>query len=453
MTQPDLAFPYDDHAERALLGCILLASSDCWDVAADHLRASDFYASRNAAVWRAMAALAQTGSAIDTTLVRGQLSQSGQLEKAGGDEYLLSLTDTLPTVSAAEDYAKRIQKLSTVREVMRAALRLAVEGSKPIEDIDDYFDRASTALGRICERGTDTLVAESMRTILDRSIVELERRQKMGGGLLGHATGITSLDNVIGGFCPGDLIIVGARPAMGKTAFANKLKLGLAVSTRRPVVAFELEMTKEQFGHRTLSSESNVPLSRIRFAKFDSYELETIKHTGTKLAPVPVFICEKRAMRVSEMNAVLRKIQREHGSVAAVTVDYLQLAHGDNHTQQREQEVAEVSRALKTMAGEFRCPVIALSQLNRGLENRPADERRPRMSDLRESGAIEQDADIIFGLYRDEVYNRNTDHPGIAEVIILKQRSGALGTVRLRWAKEFARFDDMNQGEQEDLGL
>ena len=242
----NLHFPHDLEAERAVLGAVLLDPAECWQVASEELRASDFYATRHAEIWRAMAALMKAGGAIDLVLLRSQLLMAGTLEQAGGDEYLVGLTDTIPTTTHTAQTAKRVHELALVREVMRAALRIAEEGGEPIGDVDDYLDRASHVLAGVCETRSSRLAVTSLEEALHASYSDLAQRQQSGQALLGHATGLHLLDRSLGGLVPGDLIVIAGRPGMGKSALANRIKLGVARSTGRAVLSLELEMTGQQ---------------------------------------------------------------------------------------------------------------------------------------------------------------------------------------------------------------
>jgi len=450
-----LHFPHDDHAERGVLGAVLLDPNECWHVASDQLRVSDFYAPRHAEIWRAMAALVKSGGAIDLVLLRSQLLLTDKLEQAGGDEYLIGLTDTIPTTAHTAQMAKRVHELSLVREVMRASLRIAEEGAEPIDDVDDYLDRASHVLAGVCETRASKLNVTTLPDVLDESYSDLARRQQAGQSLLGHPTGLHLLDRATSGFVPGDLIVLAGRPGMGKTALANAIKLGIARSTKRAVLSLELEMTGQQLAHRLLAAEGSVDLRHIRSAKLTAQELQDLAITADELSRLPIFFIERRDTRISELRRAARRVVHQHGPLALVVIDYLQIARPEKRDSNRAQEVSEISGALKSLAGEFGCPVLALSQLNRKVESRHGAERRPILSDLRESGAIEQDADTVLFIHREELYDASTPDKGIAEVIIAKQRSGPLGTLRFAWRSEFTAFANLAYAEhdrQESLG-
>jgi len=440
-----LHLPHDAAAERAVLGSALL-DPECWVAAAEVLRSSDFYDPKHATTWRAMEALSKTGVTLDKLLVRSQLLTSGMLEQAGGDEYLAELGEHIPTTENTVRLGKRVQQLSIVRRVQMAAMRLADEGSQPIADLDDYIDRASTVLASLChQRGSDLDVIP-LADALDEAYARLVQRQSVGQSLLGHSTGLIDLDHAIGGLTPGDLIVLAARPAMGKTALCNTLKLGVARSTQHPVLSLELEMTREQLSHRVLSTESGVDMRRIRAAALSGHDMGDLARTADELGRLPVFFIDRRGTKISALRKAARRLVASRGPLSLITVDYLQIAKAERREERREREVSDISAQLKTLAGEMNCPVLALSQLNRGVESR--SDKRPMLSDLRESGSIEQDADTVMFLYRDEEYHpKTTQEPGIAEVIVAKQRSGPTGTIKLRWVKELTRFQDVTASD------
>ncbi|HEV7717176.1 MAG TPA: replicative DNA helicase [Steroidobacteraceae bacterium] len=437
-----LAMPHDSQAETAVLGSVLL-DSECWAVAAELLRAGDFYVPRNGEVWRAMAALMKSGSAIDMVLLTSQLRQSGRLEQAGGEEYLFELTAVIPTVEHTEQMAKRVAELATIRDVVRVALGVAQEGSGSIEDVADYLDRATIVIGLVTERRVGQVQVAMLGELLHESYAELARRQSQGQTLIGHATGYTDLDHSLGGFASGDLIVLAGRPGMGKTALANGLKLGVARNSGMTVLSLELEMNREQISHRVFSSETDVDLQRLRKVQLAHAEFSRLANAAERLTDLPVAVITRRDTKISELRTAARKLGRERGGLSMVVVDYLQLVRPERREQNREIEVAGITKALKSLAGELDCPVVALSQLNRGLESRSGNDKRPRLSDLRESGAIEQDADTVLFIHRDDQRSSDPVPDDIAEIIIGKQRSGAVGVVRLRWVKEFTRFENL----------
>lgn len=422
-----------------------MLSAECSLTARELLRSVDFYDAKHALIFRAIEALAKAGDAIDMLVVRSQLHTSGLLEQAGGEEYLVTLTDHIATLESTTRLSKRVQQLAIVRRVQQTALRIADEGSQPLEDLDDYIDRATSALASVChQRGTD-LDVRPLSDAIDQTYARIGERRQSGDTLPGHSTGIVELDYGIGGLTPGDLIVLAARPAMGKTSLANTIKLGVARSTGRPVLCLELEMTGEQLSHRVLSTESGIELRRIRAAALDKYDLGELARTANDLSKLRVYFVERRHTKISDLRKAARALAATVGPLALITVDYLQIAKPERREESREREVSDITSQLKSLAGEMRCPVLALSQLNRSVESRT--DKRPMLSDLRESGAIEQDADTVLFLYRDEVYHPKTQEPGIAEVLISKQRSGATGMFRLRWVSELTRFESLTPRE------
>lgn len=444
-----LSLPHDAHAERAVLGAVLIDPAQCWPVASELLRGSDFHDLRHSAIWAACKSLMEQTGAVDFVLLHGRLESQGTLAQVGGDEYLLSLTEVIPTTENTRRVALRIRELSLLREVVRTALQLADEGSQPVADVPAFLDRASTALSKVCERKASGLAVTTLSDALLEAYERLAARQQSGQSLLGHPTGFVDLDRALSGFAPGDLIVLAARPGMGKTALANELKLGIARSTGLPVFSLELEMSREQLAHRMLATASGVDLRRIRSARLDVSDMSLLAASADELSRLPIVFIERRDTRMSDLRVAARKHVREHGPLGLVVVDYLQIAKAENRASNREREVAEISGALKSLAGELQCPVLALSQLNRGVESRAGADRRPRLSDLRESGAIEQDADTVLLLHREEVYNPGTADKGVAELIISKQRSGGIGVVRLRWVAELTRFESLSRSEQQ----
>ena len=436
---------HDLEAERAVLGAVLLDAAECWPIASQELRGSDFYDPRHIAIWRACEALGS--AAFDTMLVRSQLHNTGKLENAGGDEYLLALQETIPTATSTAALSKRIRELALVREVQRLGWSLAGEAAEPIDDVADFLDRAAASMSAVAERRSSKLAVTMLADALSDGFSALAQRQQRGQTLLGYSTQIEELDHTIGGLTPGDLIVLAGRPGTGKTAFANAIKLGIARSTGKPVLSLELEMSLEQLTHRVFATESGVDLRRIRAATLDQQDLRNLARAAEDASRLPIAIVVRRDTRISELKVTARKLVRERGELGLVVVDYLQIAKPEHRETHREREIAQITASLKSLAGEFNCPVLALSQLNRSVESRQGAERRPRLSDLRESGAIEQDADTVLFIHREELYNRKTIEKGIAEIIVGKQRSGPTGFFKLRWVSELTRFESLTPRE------
>lgn len=439
--------PNDQAAERALLGCCLL-DAECWAVVSASVKPNDFYADKHGSVWKAMHALTAKGAAIDTDLVRGQLSDDGQLARAGGDEYLLSLTDVIPAVKHAEDYAKRVLDLSVQRKVIQTAYEIAAEGYGGIENIANYVERAASAMAAVM---TDHAGVHgiTMGEAVNEEFALLEKRRTNGEKMNGHSCGFVELDDLLSGWGSGDLYFIGARPGMGKTAFVNALKLGIARSTRDKgtadqVIAYELEMTRQQLVHRLWATEAEINMRLIRGAELSDDEMKWIANENKKLERLPIHMVFNRGLRISDLCRHAKRRRRTHGRIGLITVDYAQRVDCEDGRLSQEQRMSKVAKDLKTLAGEADCPVVAISSLNRAVEQR--ENKRPIMSDLRDSGNLEFEADTILFLYRDEVYRpkepENIAEPGKTEVIVGKQRSGPDGMRLLRFTKEYTRFDN-----------
>jgi replicative DNA helicase len=434
---------HDLESEQAVIGAVLLDAAECWPAASTVLHASDFHDNRNTEIWNALCKLSRAGSAIDLLVLRSELLAQDRLALVG-DEYLTGLLETIPTLENTLVMAKRVRALSLLRQIQRVAWRLAGEASEPIADMDDFFERAATAIAQIVEQRNTGLCVVALADALVESYSAIAKRQTTGQTLLGYGSGFAELDAAIGGLVPGDLILVAARPGMGKTAFANEIKLAIARNTNKPVLSLELEMTKEQLAHRVLSVQSGIELRRIRAASLGIEELGDIANAADELGRLPISFIVQRDIRISELATEARRIARQQGQLGLLVVDYLQIARAERYDNNREREISQIGRSLKSLAGELHCPVLALSALNRSLESRSGSERRPRLSDLRESGALEQDADTVLFIYRDELYNPQTQDKGIAEIIVGKQRSGPTGTIKLRWVGELACFESLH---------
>lgn len=444
MREPTM--PHDANAERVVLGGVLL-ENEAWH-AVSELHPSDFYVDRHAEVFKAMRMIERAGMPIDTTTLRNQLATSGKLDAAGGDEFLLALTDTIPTVSNIEAHARIVHDLATAREVRRTALRIAEEAGGAIEDMSDFLDRASTILGRVVDRRSR--VKSQFVRLGDATFDEFEilrARKDRGETAIGHLTGFHRLDDQLGGFAPGDLIVVGARPGMGKTAFVNECKLGIARTSGRRVLSFELEMTRQQLVHRVWAAHAEINLRRIRAAALAESDFAAIAEASEELGKLGIDFVFQRSLKVDELSRAASRYQREHGDIGLIVVDYLQRVQPSRRMGSRDEEVGEVAKGLKTLAGEFNCPVVAVSSLNRSVEKE--QDKRPKIADMRASGEIEFEADTILLLYRDEVYNPNTPKQGIAELNIGKQRSGENNVVvELKFTKEFTRFENIDAYQQ-----
>jgi len=439
---PDM--PSDDNAERAVLGAMLLDASSCWHEASDIVQASDFYSPKHGLIWSAMATLEESGAGIDTVMVRSQLALAGLLDRAGGDAYLLSLTDTIPIVANTEQHALRIRDLSAARSALQAALALVAEAREGIDDLADFLDRAESALATACEHRSGKASSSTIDEAVNEVFKDIVARADAGDHVEGYRTGFTHVDYMIGGMVPTNLTICAGRPGTGKTAFAMGAAIGVARSSNLPVIVFSLEQPKKQLIQRALASEASIDLRRMSQARIVRGDWEALTRVAGELSELPIDIVDESRLSVLDVRRHIRKAKRKRGKLALAVIDYLQLLRAGQKCDNREQEICFISKTLKEIAKEEDVAVLALAQLNRGAESQGKD-KRPNIAQLRESGQIEQDADTILLLYRDELHNAETEDKGIAEIIIGKQRSGPTGTVRMAYRREYTRFDNLEE--------
>ena len=430
---------HDMRAEVALIGCCLL-DSQCHAELAHTVAPGDFYKDAHAIIWEALQALELARVEADTLALREQLVLAGRLERVGGDEAILSLTDTIPTLANAEHYAAIVRGLASVRAVTAAAHRIAAEGYEPIEDVGGYLERSETAIAEAAEARSIDREPITLGQAAELSLGRLVARQsgKLADGAP-VSTGLRSLDNQLrGGNWPGRLIIIAGRPGMGKSALAQQE--AVAAGKKGPALIFSLEMPVDELGDRAIASDAEVDSHRMSASHLNADEMSRIMASTSRLHREGVWVDDKPGVTVAYVRRVARRFKRKRG-LSLVVIDYLQLMRPVKRSDSREQEVAELSRSLKELAKELGVPVVALSQLNRKCEDR--GDKRPMMQDLRESGALEQDADVVIFVYRDDVYNDASKEPGIAELIVAKQRGGSVGTVKTYFRKEVTAFRDL----------
>jgi replicative DNA helicase len=432
--------PQSLEAEMSILGGVLL-DNDAINRVLDILVPEDFYRESHRKIMRAMIELNDHREPCDLITLTTVLKKRGELEEVGGAPYLATLVDYVPTAANIAYYSKIVKEKAIARTLITAATEIVTEGYDEQSEIEELLDKAQKNIFEICENRIKTPYFQ-VNLILKDTIKYIGELYEKKESTTGVPTGFIDLDLKTAGFQPGDLIIIAGRPSMGKTAFALNIAQYSAIHAepRHSVVIFSLEMSKEQLVTRLLCSESRVDASRLRTGHLVDGDWDKIMRGADKLFEAKIFIDDTPAISVMEMRAKARRLKAEHG-IGMIIVDYLQLMRGGASPESRQQEISEISRSLKALAKELSVPVVALSQLNRGLESR--NDKRPIMSDLRESGAIEQDADVIMFVYRDEVYNKeNPDAKGKAEIIIGKQRNGPIGTVDLTFLGEFTRFEN-----------
>ncbi|HHT2833908.1 TPA: replicative DNA helicase [Klebsiella aerogenes] len=435
--------PNSIEAEQAVLGGLML-DNQRWDDIADILTCHDFYSRAHAVIWNVMVELSEQGLPMDLITLSEKMEIEGALDSSGGFAYLAELSKNTPSAANIRAYAEIVRERAVVRELVSAANQIADAGYTPQgRDSSSLLDMAESLIFGITEKRQKADTGpQDIGTILERTVARIETLyQNPHDGVTGLDTGFKDLNKKTAGLQPSDLIIVAARPSMGKTTFAMNLVENAAINNDKPALVFSLEMPGDQLLMRSLASLSRVDQTRIRTGQLDDEDWARISGAmGILLENKNIFIDDSSGLTPTELRSRARRIYRDNGGLSMIMIDYLQLMRVPEMKENRTLEIAEISRSLKALAKELQVPVVALSQLNRSLEQR--SDKRPVNSDLRESGAIEQDADLIMFLYRDEVYHENTDMKGIAEVIIGKQRNGPIGTVRLTFNGQYSRFDN-----------
>ena len=442
--------PQSIEAERSVLGALLI-SSDSWDSMAEVVAAGDFYRPEHRAIFRQIALLVDRGEPVDVITVADRLLATGELDAAGGHTYIAELAEQTPTASNVRAYAKAVRERSVLRQLITAAQDIASAGFNPEgRSSEELVDEAERLIMQISEGGQKAGGPQAMGSLLIGALERIEELYNTGGDITGLTTGFIDLDRMTSGLQSSDLVIVAGRPSMGKTSFAMNLVENAAMVSERPIMVFSMEMPAEQLVIRMLSSLGRIDQSRVRTGKLEQDDWPKLSNATAKLKDTHIFIDDTPALTPTELRSRVRKLIREQGDLGMIMVDYLQLMRVAGTNEGRTAEISEISRSLKAIAKEFRCPVVALSQLNRSLEQRP--NKRPVNSDLRESGAIEQDADVIMFIYRDEVYNEDSPDKGVAEIIIGKQRNGPIGSCRLSFQGKFTRFENLARGDYENYG-
>jgi replicative DNA helicase len=442
--------PHSLDAERAVLGGVLL-ENNALNAATQILEPDDFYSRANGIVFEGMCELFRRGAPVDSVTLRAWLVDRNALQKAGGDDHLLSLTNTIPTVANIEEHAKIVREKAVVRRLISSCHEIAAAGYGDYGDPDEFLDQAEK---RIFDVGKERGGApyEHIKEVVLRTFEQVQAAAARKEQITGLPTGLAKLDEMTAGMKGSELIIVAGRPGMGKTAFALNLALYACQSRKVPVAIFSLEMRKEELARRLLCSEAKVDGGRLRTGMLSREDWSRLAGSAGPLTELPVFIDDTAALTLMQLRGKARRLRAEHG-LGLIVVDYLQLMRSGTKVDSREQEISEISRSLKALSKELDVPVVALSQLNRAVETRPGKDKRPQLADLRESGAIEQDADVIMFVYRPEVYAKDDERQplrGLAEIIVGKQRSGPTGIVRCRFFHEFTRFENLAEGEFED---
>ena len=428
--------PHDEDAEQAVLGS-MLTDNDAVMAAVEVLKEDAFYREDNKIIYQAILNLYSKSEPIDIITLKDELESMGKFEQVGGFEYLASLPDKVPTTANVQKYIKIVEEKSVLRNLIKTANEIIELGYNPTEDVEDIMDGAEKKIFDIMQ-SKNTKSYTPIKDVLVESFTNLEKLYNQKQHVTGVPTQFYDLDDKTAGLHGSELILVAARPAMGKTAFALNIATNAALRANVPVAIFSLEMSKDQLVNRMLCSEAMVDSNKVRTGKLDEEDWTKLAEAIGPLSEAGVYIDDTPGISVMEIRTKCRKLKMEK-NIGLVVIDYLQLISGSNKRNgSREQEISEISRSLKVLAKELNVPVIALSQLSRAVEQR--DDHRPMLSDLRESGAIEQDTDIVMFLYRDDYYNKESAEKDIAEVIIAKQRGGSTGTVKLYWMGNYTKF-------------
>ncbi len=442
--------PQNLEAERSVLGGVLLDNA-VLDQIVDQIQEEDFYRDAHRKIFGAMLEMSERSEAIDYLTIEDSLKARGHLDAVGGPTYIAALTDSVPSLANIETYARIVADKAVARRLIHASSEILRAGFQETDNLDEYLSQAEQLIFNVVQRRSDGKVVP-LKDLIRQSFDTIEKLYERKDLYTGVPTGFKLLDQKTSGLQPADLIILAARPSMGKTSLALNIAQNAAMKTKVPTLFFSLEMSKESLAMRLLCAEARVDYHALRQGFLGDSEWSRLARAAGLLSEAPLYIDDTAGIRVLEMRARARRLQAElrkqNLDLGLICMDYLQLASAPtSRMDSREREISEISRGLKGLAKEMQVPVLALSQLSRKVESR--ESKRPQLSDLRESGAIEQDADVIMFIYRDEFYNENTEEKGVAEVIIGKQRNGPTGTVRLQFSKEYTRFENLAEDRDE----
>ena len=435
--------PNSMQAEQAVLGSLML-DNQTWDSVADKIVEGDFYRRNHQLIFRVIDQLAEQQIPFDIVTLSDSLKSMGELDNVGGLPYLIMLVEDTPTAANVVAYATIVKDRSVLRQLIHVGTEISNSAFNPEgRETAELLENAERQVFKIAEqRQRNQGGFVSIKPLLAQTVAKIERLYGQEGSITGASTGFTDFDQLTSGLQPSDLVIVAGRPSMGKTTIAMNMAENVALNSNKPVLVFSMEMPGDSLAMRMMSSLGRIDQHKVRTGKLDDDDWPRLTSAISLLANTKLFIDDTPALSPTELRARSRRVAREHGQIGLIVVDYLQLMQSPSSGDNRVQQISDISRGLKALAKELNTPVVALSQLNRNLEQRP--NKRPVMSDLRDSGAIEQDADLIVFVYRDEVYNPESPDKGIAEMIIGKQRNGPLGTVRLTFLGQFTRFENFS---------
>lgn len=433
------SLPQSIEAEQSVIGSMIIDKGAIAKVL-EGLEEEDFYRDGHKIIYRTILEMFRNDIAIDLLTLLEYLKSTDMLERAGGVTYITELSSSVPTTANLDAYIKIVSDKSTLRKLIKSSTAIIEESYNNQSKVEDVVDSAEKKIFNIAEKRTSKDF-EPLSDVLERGFAQIEKLFNDKGSVTGVPSGFTDLDAKTSGFQSGDMVLIAARPSMGKTTFALNIVEHAALRENKSVVVFSLEMSKEQLAYKLLCSEANVDMLKLRTGTLEDKDWENIAMAAGPLSKAKIYIDDTAGVTVMEMRSKCRRLKMEYG-IDLIVIDYLQLMSGGTGSDNRQQEVSEISRSIKALAKEMECPVIALSQLSRAPEQRA--DHRPMLSDLRESGSIEQDADIVMFLYRDEYYNKETEDKNIGECIMAKQRNGPVGTVRLAWLGQYSKFGNLD---------
>ncbi|MTI83528.1 MAG: replicative DNA helicase [Firmicutes bacterium] len=435
--------PHSIDAEQSVLGAILIDKQSINEVT-KFLQPEDFYLQSHKTIFEAMLDLDEAAEPLDLLTVTEHLRKKGDLDKIGGAAYVASLTNVVPTAAHIEYYGRMVEESALLRNLIQLATRISTKGYQGEEDAERLMLEAERMLAELGNKRASAVFA-SLREIIVSSLQNLQYIYEHKGEITGVPTGFKDLDKMCSGLQSGDLIIVAARPSMGKTSLGMQVAFQAAQGLQKGVAVFSLEMSKEQLVQRMLCSEAGVDLHKLRSGGLNEDDWGILMNKSREMAKIPLYIDDSAVLSVRQIKAKARRLQAEKG-ICLIVIDYLQLMHSGGRVENRQQEIAEISRSLKGLAKEMNVPVMALAQLSRSVEQR--QDKKPIMSDLRESGSLEQDADVVMFIYRDDYYNLESEKKGIAEIIVGKQRNGPVGIAELAFVKEYTKFLNLSKREE-----
>ena len=432
------SLPQSIEAEQSIIGSMIIDKGAIVKVA-EKLKEEDFYRDGHKVIYKAIFEMFKNDMAVDLVTLLEYLKSTDMLDKAGGVAYITEVSSSVLTTANLSSYIDIVEQKSILRKLIKASTKIIEDSYNKQTEVQNVLDSAEKKIFDISEKRSNNDF-EPLKDVLERGFIEIERLYNNKGEITGVGSGITDLDAKTSGFQKGDMVLIAARPSMGKTTFALNIAEHAALREGKSVVIFSLEMSKEQLAYKLLCSEANVDMLKLRTGALEDKDWENIARATGPLSKAKIYIDDTAGVTVMEMRSKCRRIKMEYG-IDMILIDYLQLMSGSN-SENRQQEVSEISRSIKALAKEMECPVIALSQLSRAPEQRA--DHRPMLSDLRESGSIEQDADIVMFLYRDEYYNKETEDKNIAECILAKQRNGPVGTVKMAFIGALSKFGNLD---------